>query len=106
MCDTCAYYLLRLQTGSDILVYMNELRTSHDPDELLGARAASEMLPGVGYQSLLRWAKAGDVPHVRLPNGRVFFRRSDIEALLEPVSPERSTQTRDVPIPGLGRAGR
>lgn len=85
---------------------MNETLTSHDGDELLSARAASEMVPGVGYQSLLRWAKAGDVPHVRLPNGRVFFRRSDIEALLEPVSIEKRSQARDVPIPGLGRAGR
>ena len=85
---------------------MNEKRTSREGDELLSARAASEIVPGVGYQSLLRWAKAGDVPHVRLPNGRVFFRRSDIEALLEPVSTEGRGQARDVPIPGLGRAGR
>ena len=42
------------------------------------------MLPGVSYQSLLSWARTGKLPHLRLPNGRVRFRRSDIEALLTP----------------------
>lgn len=55
--------------------------------ELLNAREAAELLPGVGSQALLRWARQGEVAHVRLPNGRVYFRRADIEALLTPVSP-------------------
>lgn len=53
--------------------------------ELLSPREACALLPGVGYQALLRWARQGDVAHVRLPNGRIYFRRADIEVLLTPV---------------------
>ena len=73
------------------------------------AREASELLPGTGYQALLRWAKTGEVPYVRLPNGRIFFRRSDIEALLEPVGGDRAPHGGSggaAVLPGLGKAGR
>lgn len=79
------------------LIHVNEKRTSGS-DDLLSAKDASQLLPGVGYQALLRWARSGEVAHVRLPNGRVFFRRSDIEVLLEP-----SDIPVDRPLPGLGR---
>lgn len=71
--------------------------------ELLNAREAAELLPGVGSQALLRWARQGEVAHVRLPNGRVYFRRSDVEALLEPVvmKPEGSRR----PFEGLPLSG-
>ena len=87
---------------------MNEKRASSRND-LMSAREASELLPGTGYQALLRWAKTGEVPHVRLPNGRIFFRRSDIEALLEPVGGDRvpdSGGAGAATLPGLGKAGR
>lgn len=78
----------------------------------MSAREASELLPGTGYQALLRWAKTGEVPHVRLPNGRIFFRRSDIEALLEPVGGDAQAVPRGAEepggpatLPGLGKAG-
>ena len=70
---------------------------------LLTARQASELIPGVGAQALLRWARQGQIPHVRFPNGRVYFRRSDVEALLEPVvmKPEGSRR----PFEGLPLSG-
>lgn len=74
----------------------------------MSAREASELLPGTGYQALLRWAKTGEVPYVRLPNGRIFFRRSDIEALLEPVVGDRASDSGaegPATLPGLGKAG-
>jgi predicted site-specific integrase-resolvase len=57
--------------------------TCGNDTELLAAKDAAELLPGsASYQSLLRWARQGKVPFVRLPSGRLFFRRSDIDAPL------------------------
>ena len=54
-------------------------------DVLIDPHSAAALLPGVSYQSILRWARYGKIPFVELPSGRKFFRRSDIEALLTPV---------------------
>ena len=69
----------------------------------MSGREAAALLPGVTYQTLLRWAKAGDVP-----SGRFYFRRSDIEALVTPVVigvksevEESGRPFEDVPLPGL-----
>lgn len=74
----------------------------------MSGREAAALLPGVTYQTLLRWAKAGDVPCVRYPSGRFYFRRSDIEALVTPVVigvksevEESGRPFEDVPLPGL-----
>ena len=67
------------------------------------------MLPATTAPTLVRWAKAGNVPHVRLPSGRYMFRRSDIEALLEPVGGDRASDSGGAgaaTLPGLGKAGR
>lgn len=40
---------------------------------------------GVSSETVRRWADAQLIPHVRLPSGRLRFRRSDIDALLTPV---------------------
>lgn len=58
--------------------------TSRSDDDLLGATEAAGLLPDTTRATLLRWGREGRVPVVRLP-GRVYFRRRDIEALLEPV---------------------
>lgn len=85
---------------------MNEKRTDERVGELLAAKDAAALIPGASsYQSLLRWARQGKVPFVRLPSGRMFFRRSDIEALLTPVEPGAgegdAAPFADVPLPGF-----
>jgi hypothetical protein len=85
---------------------MKRNRSDTSRRDLLTAKNAAALLPGASsYQSLLRWARQGKVPFVRLPSGRMFFRRSDIEALLAPVEPgsgERDAAPfADVPLPGF-----
>lgn len=52
------------------------------PDILSPAEAAE--LVGVHEDTLKRWAKQGRIPAIRTPSGWWRFRRSDIEALMEP----------------------
>lgn len=61
---------------------MNENPISEE--DLLSAQEASELLPGTSTQAILRWARTGKIPTVKLPSGRRFFRRSDVEAILQP----------------------
>ena len=74
---------------------------------LLKPREAAELIPGCSYQSLLRWAREGKVPFIRLPSGRILFRREDILALLAPVEPDvpvgadGGDAALDVPFPAL-----
>ncbi|MBB6335461.1 MerR family transcriptional regulator [Schaalia hyovaginalis] len=51
----------------------------------IDARQAGEIL-GVTAYTVRRWAKAGELPCLRYPSGRLYFRRADIEALLTPVT--------------------
>ena len=53
-------------------------------DDLLSTAEAAAMIPDCNEQTLRRWARAGSVPAVRLPSGKLFFRREDIEDLLVP----------------------
>ncbi len=52
-----------------------------------------------------RWAKEGRLAHVVLPNGRVRFRLSDVEALLRPVEAADDqgdgVSFDDTPLPGF-----
>ena len=90
-----------------MLIGMKVHDMQHDvDDDWLSSSDAAALLPATSAPTLLRWAKSGKVEATRLPSGRYLFRRSAILALLEPVSQEDRTQLRDVPIPGLGRAGR
>lgn len=50
---------------------------------LLTAKQVAEEL-GVSYESVLRWAREGDLQSIRLPRGSVRFRREDVEKLLRP----------------------
>lgn len=93
-------------------------------DDLLTSHAAVKLLPGVSYAQLMRWAREGTVPSVQyVPRGPRWFRQSDINALLarqvedfraiddavesDSASDDRTSQSlSDVPLPGLGRAGR
>jgi excisionase family DNA binding protein len=53
------------------------------PSELLSAAEVGAMLE-VSDETVRRWADAGKIRHIRLPSGQVRFRRSDIDALLDP----------------------
>ena len=51
------------------------------------ATGAAAAVLGVSDETLRRWVERGKVRYVRLPSGRLRFRRSDLEALLVPVEP-------------------
>lgn len=53
-------------------------------NELLTAKEAAELIPHTSHQTVLLWARKGDIPSIVLPSGRRLFRRKDIEALLRP----------------------
>ena len=52
-----------------------------------GAAAA---LLGVSDETLRRWAEKGQIRHIKLPSGRLRFRRADLEAALTPVEPQEA----------------
>jgi predicted site-specific integrase-resolvase len=53
--------------------------------EFISLREAVEQYP-FSYSSLRAWVRSGVIPGFRLPNGRVFLRRNDIETkLFKPV---------------------
>lgn len=91
---------------------MSERNPNDQPviDDLLTSHTAVKMLPGVSYAQLMRWAREGTVPSVQyVPRGPRWFRRADIEALLEPVVGDRapdSSAEGPATLPGLGAAGR
>ena len=68
------------------------------------------MLPGMTYARLMRLAKQGEIPSIQYGAGaRRFFRVVDLAEYARASGVELSDsigQARDVPIPGLGRAGR
>lgn len=53
--------------------------------DLISVVEAASLLPDVAPDALRRWAHAGKVPHLKMPNGRMWFRREDILALMTPV---------------------
>lgn len=73
--------------------------------QLISTGEAAELV-GVSPDTLRRWAKAGRVRHVVTPSRRILFDPADIEAMYRTVDPDREPSVSDVPLPGLGRAGR
>lgn len=77
------------------------VESSYDPRHLLTATEAAALLPQTTSQTVLRWAKEGQLPYVELPGGRrrrKFFRREDIEALLQPrVAPSAGSPAESAP---------
>lgn len=51
-------------------------------DDLLTVREVAERLK-VARTTVLRWAAAGHLPHVRLPSGALRFREADLEKWLD-----------------------
>ena len=72
---------------------------------LISAGEAAKLV-GVSPDTLRRWAKSGRVRHVVTPSRRILFDPADIEAMYTTVDPECESSMSDVPLPGLGRAGR
>lgn len=59
-------------------------------DELLTAPQVAEIL-SVSAETIRTWAKSGKLASITLPGGRPRFRRSDIDAILNPPAPAEAT---------------
>ncbi|AWE42863.1 MULTISPECIES: helix-turn-helix domain-containing protein [unclassified Actinobaculum] len=81
-----------------------DARLSASLPEIMTAREAATT--GLASERTFgRWARAGKIPAIRLPNGQVRFRRADIEALLEPQATHDDVGSDgQEPLPGLGKA--
>lgn len=82
---------------------------SHE-SQTLTAKEAATLLPGMTYARLMRLAKQGEIPSIQYGVGaRRFFRVVDLAEYARASGVELSNpigQAQDIPIPGLGRAGR
>lgn len=58
-----------------------------DFNEALTPSQAASLLPNTSVDSIRRWIRSGALPAQKLPNGRYFVRRGDVEALLSPAVP-------------------
>ncbi|WP_164918764.1 helix-turn-helix domain-containing protein [Actinomyces oricola] len=84
------------------------VKNPYGEGELLTAAEVAELLPDTSAQTVLRWARQGALAFVKLPSGRKYFRRADIEALLTPVvasaaSAGSADAAGPVEMPGQGR---
>lgn len=70
---------------------MNVHHMQVDGDEALTPSQAASLLPNTSVDSIRRWIRSGALPAQKLPNGRYFVRRGDVEALLSPVGPSASS---------------
>jgi hypothetical protein len=79
-----------------------------DVNEALTPSQAASLLPNTSVDSIRRWIRSGALPAQKLPNGRYFVRRGDVEALLSPALPSTpSSATSSGPsvdgvLPGQG----
>lgn len=55
-------------------------------DSYLGTKAAADLI-GVSDETLRRWVDRGQIRFIRLPSGRLRFRREDIEAVHSVIEP-------------------
>lgn len=82
---------------------------SHE-SHTLTAKEAAALLPGMTYARLMRLAKQGEIPSIQYGAGaRRFFRVVDLAEYARASGvelPDPIGQAQDIPIPGLGRAGR
>ncbi|MDO5048520.1 MAG: helix-turn-helix domain-containing protein [Actinomycetaceae bacterium] len=74
-------------------------------EQLLTAHEVADLLPDTSYQTVLRWARIGAIPYVKLPSGRKFFRRSDVDDLLTPRVATDALFPEDQALPGFGESG-
>lgn len=57
-------------------------------DDLLTTGPASERI-GVGTQTLRDWARAGKIPYLVTPSGRLKFRVADLDTMIRRVEPTK-----------------
>ena len=87
---------------------MNVHHMQVDDDEALTPSQAASLLPNTSVDSIRRWIRSGALPAQKLPNGRYFVRRGDVEALLSPALPSTSSSATssdpsvDGVLPGQG----
>lgn len=60
------------------------------PTDLLTAPQVAEIL-GVSAEAVRNWTKGGKLDHITLPSGAVRYRRSDIDAILNPPAPAEAS---------------
>lgn len=60
------------------------VKDPHGQGELLTAAEVASRLPSTSAQTVLRWAKTGQIPFVELPGGRKFFYPEVVNHLLTP----------------------
>ena len=94
-------------------LHMKENISFVQEQEAVTARQATELLPGMTYARLMRLAKLGKIPSIQYGAGaRRFFLISDLVEYARASGFEldlvsgKSDARRDLPLPGLGRAGR
>lgn len=80
------------------------------PDELLKTGEVAQRY-SVAASTVRRWVAAGRLPATQLPSGQLRFSARAVEAAMRELNAEsagepRSRSLSDVPLPGLGRAGR
>ena len=80
---------------------MNVRHMQVDDDEAMTPSQAASLLPNTSVDSIRRWIRSGALPAQKLPNGRYFVRRGDVEALLSPVGPSVSG-VEGMELPGQG----
>lgn len=83
---------------------------SMQPDELLKTGEVAQRY-SVAASTVRRWVAAGRLPATQLPSGQLRFSARAVEAAMRELNAEstgepRSRSLLDVPLPGLGRAGR
>lgn len=85
------------------MLHLMNVHEMKEPDagEALTPSQAASLLPNTSVDSIRRWIRSGALPAQKLPNGRYFVRRGDVEALLSPVGPS-APGTEDGVFPGQG----
>ena len=83
---------------------------SVQPDELPKTGEVAQRY-SVAASTVRRWVAAGRLPATQLPSGQLRFSARAVEAAMRELNAEsagepRSRSLSDVPLPGLGRAGR
>ena len=79
-------------------------------DELLKTGEVAQRY-SVAASTVRRWVAAGRLPATQLPSGQLRFSARAVEAAMRELNAESAGKPRarslsDVPLPGLGRAGR
>lgn len=88
------------------MLHLMNVHEMKEPDagEALTPSQAASLLPNTSVDSIRRWIRSGALPAQKLPNGRYFVRRGDVEALLSPAVPSTPSVpgVEGVELPGQG----